>query len=318
MVSARSGCRAISTRKSTRSSTSSRVTFVVVTLAPRTLLPSSAISPKNAPSPSAHFLAGQFDLDLAGGDEIHAVALLALADDHGARRQLHRSQHVGDVGDRGRAERREERHLADGFPRLEEIVAAGLGGKAGRQNTGPEPEHAEAGDHHHCRHHAAERRDRHHVAIAGRGQRHHRPPQRRRHAAEGLRLHVALQEIFCDRRQKHHHQEDHEHAEQRPRFQHQHAAQLPQPGDARHHLEHPEDAEQPRRPGLDAREQRDRHGKRADRVDDPAAEKRVERQPPLPRHMAQPHQPFEHEIDEARPQHRVDPVVRRLVGRVAR
>ena len=31
--------------------------------------------------------------------------------------------------------------------------------------------------------------------------------------------------------------------------------------------------------------------------------------------MAQPHQPFEHEIDEACPQHRVDPVLRRLVGR---
>ena len=49
MVSARSGCRAISTRKSTRSSTSSFDTRVVVMLAERRLLPSSAISPKNAP-----------------------------------------------------------------------------------------------------------------------------------------------------------------------------------------------------------------------------------------------------------------------------
>ena len=163
-----------------------------------------------------HFLAGQFDLGLAGGDEIHAVALLALADDHGARRQVHGSQHMRDVGDRGRAEVSKERHLADGLPGLQKIVAAGLGGKAGRQNAGPEPEHAEAGDHDQRRDHAAERRDRHHVAIAGGGQRHHRPPQRRRHAAEGPRLHVALQEIFRDRRQKHHHQEDHEHAEQRP------------------------------------------------------------------------------------------------------
>ena len=53
MVSARSGCRAISRRKSTRSSTNSRDTRVVVILAERRLLPSSAISPKNAPSPSA-------------------------------------------------------------------------------------------------------------------------------------------------------------------------------------------------------------------------------------------------------------------------
>src|SRR6266481_1657724 len=59
MVSARSGCRAISRRKSTRSSTSSRDSRVVVILAERTLLPSSAISPKKAPSPSATFLPGR-------------------------------------------------------------------------------------------------------------------------------------------------------------------------------------------------------------------------------------------------------------------
>src|ERR1700722_12576393 len=59
MVSARSGCRAISRRKSTRSSTSSFDTRVVVMLAERKLLPSSAISPKKAPSPSATFLPGK-------------------------------------------------------------------------------------------------------------------------------------------------------------------------------------------------------------------------------------------------------------------
>src|SRR6202022_3245840 len=59
MVSARSGCRAISMRKSTRSSTSSFDTRVVVILAERKLLPSSAISPKNAPSPSLTFLPGK-------------------------------------------------------------------------------------------------------------------------------------------------------------------------------------------------------------------------------------------------------------------
>src|SRR5882757_6729435 len=59
MVSARSGCRAISRRKSTRSSTSSRDSRVVVILAERTLLPSSGISPKKAPSPSATFLPGR-------------------------------------------------------------------------------------------------------------------------------------------------------------------------------------------------------------------------------------------------------------------
>src|SRR6202011_1563369 len=59
MVSARSGCRAISMRKSTRSSTSSFDTRVVVMLAERRLLPSSAISPKNAPSPSFTVLPGR-------------------------------------------------------------------------------------------------------------------------------------------------------------------------------------------------------------------------------------------------------------------
>src|SRR6266446_1973362 len=59
MVSARSGCRAISMRKSTRSSTRSFDTRVVVILAERKLLPSSAISPKNAPSPSLTFLPGK-------------------------------------------------------------------------------------------------------------------------------------------------------------------------------------------------------------------------------------------------------------------
>src|SRR6202171_3555899 len=58
MVSARSGCRAISMRKSTRSSTKSLDTRVVVILAERKLLPSRAISPKNAPSPSVTFLPG--------------------------------------------------------------------------------------------------------------------------------------------------------------------------------------------------------------------------------------------------------------------
>jgi hypothetical protein len=30
-------------------------------------------------------------------------------------------------------------------------------------------------------------------------------------------------------------------------------------------------------------------------------------------HVAQPHQPFEHEIDKTRPRHRADPMARRLV-----
>src|SRR5260221_13297181 len=59
MVSARSGCRAISMRKSTRSSTRSFDIRVVVIFAERKLLPSSAISPKNAPSPSLNFLPGK-------------------------------------------------------------------------------------------------------------------------------------------------------------------------------------------------------------------------------------------------------------------
>src|SRR6202035_4454753 len=59
IVSARSGWRAINRRKSTRSSTNSLDTCVVVILAERRLLPSSAISPKNAPSPSVTFLPGR-------------------------------------------------------------------------------------------------------------------------------------------------------------------------------------------------------------------------------------------------------------------
>src|SRR5882724_3304110 len=59
IVSARSGWRAISRRKSTRSSTNSLDTCVVVMLAERRLLPSNAISPKNAPSPSVTFLPGR-------------------------------------------------------------------------------------------------------------------------------------------------------------------------------------------------------------------------------------------------------------------
>jgi hypothetical protein len=35
--------------------------------------------------------------------------------------------------------------------------------------------------------------------------------------------------------------------------------------------------------------------------------------PSRPDHVAQPHQPFEHEIDKTRPQHRADPMARRLV-----
>src|ERR1700722_18243695 len=59
MVSAISGWRAIRSRKSTRSSTRSCDTRVVVMLAERRLLPSSAISPKKAPSPRATFLPGK-------------------------------------------------------------------------------------------------------------------------------------------------------------------------------------------------------------------------------------------------------------------
>src|ERR1700756_2860988 len=92
------------------------------------------------------FLVRQIDLDLAASDEVHAVAGLALADDHGARRQVHGAQHTRDVGDRRRTEIRKEWHLAHGLPSLEKIVAPGLRGKAGGENTGPEPEHAEAAD----------------------------------------------------------------------------------------------------------------------------------------------------------------------------
>ena len=140
----------------------------------------------------------------------------------------------------------EERHLADGFPGLQEIVAPRLGGKSGRENTGPQSEHAEAADHHHRGDQPAERRDRHHVAIAGRGQRHDRPPQRRGHAAESRRLDVAFQEIYRDRAQEQHDQEDHQHAEQRAGFQHQHPAQLPQARNAGDHLDEPEHRQQPR------------------------------------------------------------------------
>ena len=89
----------------------------------------------------------------------------------------------------------------------------------------------------------AERRDRHHVAIAGGGQGRRppttTPPARCRRSAG---CDVALQEIDRHRGQEQHHQEDHQHAEQAAGFQHQHPAQLPQPGNSRNHLEQPEHA----------------------------------------------------------------------------
>src|ERR1700722_11070859 len=70
-------------------------------------------------------LARQIDLDLAVGAEIHAVAGLTLADNHGARRQVHGAQHKRHIGDRRGTERGKERDFADQLPGLEEIVAAG-------------------------------------------------------------------------------------------------------------------------------------------------------------------------------------------------
>ena len=95
------------------------------------------------------------------------------------------------------------------------VMISGLGGKPGRQNTGPQAEDAEARDHHHGCDDPPERGHRHDVAIAGRGQGHDRPPQGRRHAAECRGLDVALQEIFRDRAEQQHHQEQHQHAEER-------------------------------------------------------------------------------------------------------
>ena len=104
IVCPRSGCFAISIRKSTRSSTSSVQGRVVVIVAVRIGLPSRANSPKKAPSVDRICLPVEFDRDFTRRDEIHAVADLAAAHHHGARRQLDGAQHVGDVGDRCRAE----------------------------------------------------------------------------------------------------------------------------------------------------------------------------------------------------------------------
>ena len=79
------------------------------------------------------------------------------------------------------------------------------------------------------------------------------------YCSEGGRLDVAFQEIHRHRGEKQHHQEYHQHAQQRPGFLHQHPAQLPQSRNSRDHLEHPEDAQQPRRFGIRAKHEGERY-----------------------------------------------------------
>ena len=52
--------------------------------------------------------------------------------------------------DRGRIKIAEERHARDQIPGAHEIAPAALGREAGGENAGPQPEYAEAADHHHA------------------------------------------------------------------------------------------------------------------------------------------------------------------------
>ncbi len=119
-----------------------------MTLAPRMLLPSSAISPKNEPSPSATFLPGKSTSTSPAAmkymqSPFWPLRMIMVR----AGRSMVRSMWVTSAIAAGPSGAKNGTLLTD-LPGLQEIVAAGLGGKAGRQNTGPQPEHAQPGDHH--------------------------------------------------------------------------------------------------------------------------------------------------------------------------
>jgi len=65
----------------------------------------------------------------------------------------------------------------------------------------------------------------------------------------------------------------------------------------------------------DSADDRQRHCDRTGGVDQPAPGKRVGPSALRPHGVAQPHHPFEYEVGETAPQHRIDPVMRRLIGR---
>ena len=76
--------------------------------------------------------------------------------------------------------------------------------------------------------------------------------------------------------------------------------------------------EQPGGLGIGAEHERERHRDGGDGVHQPAAGQRVSPGRVAPEGVAKPDHPFEHEEGQARPQHRIDPVMRRLIGRIDR
>ena len=201
--------------------------MVVVTLAVRIESPSKASSPKKAPAPRRTGVGLDIDLHFAGGDEIHAIADLAAANDGGPFRHFEPPQHVRDFGDRRRVERLEKRHLADEVPGLNEIAPPVFGGKTGGENAGRQAECGDAADHDEGAEQMSQLRQRHRVAVAGRRQRHDRPPHRlRAWCRTGPAAGRARVTIHRGRRQKQNHQKQREHARQRLCLEHEDAADL--------------------------------------------------------------------------------------------
>ena len=93
---------------------------------------------KELPGSEIYRLRRQTDLDFARGDEIHAIAVLAAADDDGAGGIVARPQQARHVGDRRGADVVEERHLGDEIPGSQEVAPPRFLGKAGGEDAGPQ------------------------------------------------------------------------------------------------------------------------------------------------------------------------------------
>lgn len=70
----------------------------------------------------SHGVAGDLDYQLAGDHEVHAVGLVALAEDGGAGFEPHRLEDQGDAGDPRRAQMAEQRHPRDQLPGDDEVA----------------------------------------------------------------------------------------------------------------------------------------------------------------------------------------------------
>ena len=189
---------------------------------------------------------GDIDLHFAVGDEIHAVADLAAANDGDARRHFDAAQHVGDFGERRRIERLEERNLADQVPGLDEMRRRLSAAKPVARMPVHNPKVAMP----QIITNAPIKRPRPVcgtiIAIAGGGERNHRPPQRSAAACRIRRLPVALDHVHDCGGEKQRDQKQHQHAGQRLCLQHEDPPELGKARRILRKLEHPKRSEQPR------------------------------------------------------------------------